>query len=172
MPAAGLAISAAAARGPGAGAGQSDKDLIANFLSYLGGVSLELGQHQRAAEHATAALAVRREHDMHLRTTADLATLAAAHSAIGDSSAALDYARQALALLNSCGGEGPEAPPQDYFLCAQVLVAASETEAACAALTGPLRWQSFLEQAPINRRIIGAAQRVRGLSAQTWFART
>ena len=72
------------------------------------------------------------------------------------------------AILDECGGEGPEFPQQDYFFCYQVLQAVGQPAAAHEALgsahelvtrqaekiANPALRQSFLERVPINRHII------------------
>jgi hypothetical protein len=105
---------------------------------------------------------------MQLNIADDLATLAAAHLAAGDIAQALDDAEQALAILEECGGEGPEFPQRDYFICYQVFSAAGQEKAVRGALqsayslvatradkiTDPALRQSFLERVPINREIV------------------
>src|SRR5688500_2513927 len=65
------------------------------MLSYLATVSLRGGKYTQAVTQANGALAMRRELGLHLRTTADLTTLAAAYRSLGDLAQALDYAQQA-----------------------------------------------------------------------------
>ena len=103
----------------------------------------------------------------------DLATLAAAQMAMGDMAKAVNYAEQALDLLNECSGQGPEAPQQDYFTCYQVLAAAGQDQEARLALqsayelvmaraekiTDPSLRKSFLENVPINRQIAQEVQK-------------
>jgi hypothetical protein len=86
----------------------------------------------------------------------------------GDIEQALVYAQEALTILEECGGEGPESPQRDYFLCHQVLAAAGQAERAQTALqsaydlviaradkmTDPALRQSFLEQVAINHKIV------------------
>jgi tetratricopeptide (TPR) repeat protein/class 3 adenylate cyclase len=152
---------------------QSDKRLISSFYSYLGTISLQVENLEQAIERAHKALAMRRELDMHLWTTADLTTLATAHLARGEKSKALDYAQQAMAILDECQGEGPECPQQDYFVCYQVLHANGKTKIAHQALQSAYRLvmaraekiadptlrQSFLENVPINRQIVQEVQK-------------
>ena len=123
-----------------------------------------------ATELARAALTLRREIDLQLWTTADLTTLAAAYQASGNMPEALQNIQQALTILNDCGGDGPELPQQDYFICYQVLSAAGQVENARAALQAAYNLvmaraekitdlalrQSFLERVPINHEIVGA----------------
>jgi hypothetical protein len=104
------------------------------FLSYLATVSLQIGRLEQAAERAKTALVLRQELDMRLNATDDLATLAAVYLASGDVAEALVYAQQTLTILEECGGQGPEFPQRDYFICYQVLVAAGAPEPARAAL--------------------------------------
>jgi hypothetical protein len=120
---------------------------------------------------------MRRELDMHLWTTDNLATLATAHWLAGRATEALDFAHQALEILDECGGQGPQCPQQDYFMCYEVLSAAREIETARAALQSAydlivvradkivdtaLR-QSFLEGVPINQQIVTEAKHVLGV---------
>ena len=138
------------------------------FLSYLSTVSVQAGRLEQATELAQRALALRRELDLTLLTTADLTTLAAVHLATGDAAQAMDYAQQALTILDGCGGEGPESPHRDYFVCYQVLAAVGQEGTAWAALqsaydlvttradkiTDLAMRQSFLQRVPINREIV------------------
>jgi tetratricopeptide (TPR) repeat protein len=141
---------------------------ISFLLSYLSTVSLQAGRLEEARERAMKALTLRQELDMRLNTTDDLGTLAAVHLSAGDIPEALDIARQALAILDECGGEGPEFPQRDYLICYQALAAAGEAEQAQAALesaydlvmaraekiTDPSLRQSFLERVAVNREIV------------------
>jgi tetratricopeptide (TPR) repeat protein/class 3 adenylate cyclase len=147
---------------------QEDGYLQSLFLSHLGSVSLLTGRLDEALEQAGTALALRRELDLQVWTTADLATLAGAYSAAGQADRALDCARQALTILDDCGGEGPEYPHRDYFVCYQVLSAAGQAAAARTALGSAYKLvmtqaeniidstlrQSFLERVEINRQIV------------------
>ncbi len=152
---------------------QADQYAVSYFLSHLGIVHLRAGRLDQATNRAHEALALRQELDLRLWTTADLTTLAAAYLDAGNVDEALNCARQALTILDECGGEGPEFPHRDYFVCYQVLSAAGENEAANAALesaynlvatqadkiTDPALRQSFLEQVQINRTIMSERKR-------------
>jgi tetratricopeptide (TPR) repeat protein len=149
---------------------QDDKNLISVFLSYLSTVSLAAGRMDQAIEQATTALAMRRELGLELLAADDLALLATAHqrSLPPQVGQALDHARQCLSILDESGGEGPEFPARDYYLCYQVLVANEQTAAARAALSSayrlvearavkiddPAQRQSYLENVPFNRQIL------------------
>jgi tetratricopeptide (TPR) repeat protein len=151
---------------------EHDKYQAAVFLSYQSAVSLQAGRLEQASLRASEALQMRRETGLLLMTTDDLATLAATHLAGADTATALDYARQALAILDDCGGDGPEFPQRDYFTCYQVLAAAGQREAAQTALQSAYNLvmarankiidtalrQSFLEKAAFNQEIVAAHQ--------------
>ncbi len=146
---------------------QADKYQMAYLLSHLALLHLQAGQPAQARERAEAALALRQTLGLRLWTTADLASLASAHNALGEGAQALEYAQQSIALLDECQGEGPEFSHQDYFLCAQVLRAQGQPEAAQAALrsaqtvlqsradriSDPILRQAFLERVPMNQAI-------------------
>jgi tetratricopeptide (TPR) repeat protein len=147
---------------------QDDKYLRSIFATYLSSTYLRLGRLALAIEQAQAALALRQATGLHLFSADNLATLGSAYLAKADPDLALDHARQALAILDECDGEGPEFPQQDYFICYQVLQACGQTEAAQDALgsayrllmrhaekiVDPAMRQSFLERVPGNRQIV------------------
>jgi class 3 adenylate cyclase/predicted ATPase len=154
---------------------QEDKFLIAVFVSYLSTVSLAVGDAGQAIEEAGAALALRQELGLDLLVADDHTVLAAAHqrSRPPDGVQALEHARQAMAILDGCDGEGPEFPQRDYYLCYQVLAAHGQMEAAQAALSSahrlvetraakigdPALHRSFLENVPVNRQIVQEMER-------------
>lgn len=158
---------------------ENNKYEMSFFLSYLATVSLQAGNIKQAIEQAQTALSFRQEKNMRLNMTDDLATLAAAYLAADQLELALGYAQQALAILAECGGEGPETPQRDYFICYRVLTTAGRTEAARAALqsaynivlarakkiSDPNLRQSFLERVAINRQIGAEADKVIGSDA-------
>ncbi len=149
---------------------QDDRRLVASFLSYMGIVSLQLGKLDTAIEQAHKALELHQTLEMRLNGPDNLATLAKAHWLHGDIAQALHYTRQALAILGECGGEGPEFPQRDSFICFQVLSIAGQSEVARSALllaynlvtaradkiADPTLRRSFLEQVAINREIVQA----------------
>ncbi len=144
-----------------------DRYLGSYFFSYLATVSLITGRLEQAIEQANTALA-EREESQRLLTADDLPTLAAAHMALGHLDKAADYARQALTILDECGGVGPEFALRDHFVCYQVLSAAGQEEEAHTALqsayyllmaraekiTDPALRQSFLARVQVNREIV------------------
>jgi hypothetical protein len=147
-------------------------------------VNLRLKQLELAVKHTEAALALRYSLDMRFNTTDDLATLAAIAQASGDMPQALSYVEQFLALLEECGGEGPEFPQRDYYIGYQVLASAGQQERAQTALQAAYNLvmaraekisdlalrRSFLERVAINREIMVEASRVlagsRGMEEQ------
>jgi adenylate cyclase len=147
---------------------QDDKRLVSSFLSYMSMASLRAGRLEQAVERATKALTLRQELDMRWNTADNLATIAAARLATGDNKQALGHAEEALIILGECGGEGPEFPQRDYFLCYQVLKATGQKEAARVALqsayslvtvrtdkiTDPDLRHSFLEKVSVNQEIV------------------
>ena len=150
---------------------QDDRYLISILSSYMSTVSLRLNRLTQAIERANKALTLRRETGLRLSTADDLANLAVIYLAAGDLDKATEYARQSMAILDECQGEGPECPQQDYYFCYQVFAAAGAIESASGALrsacrlvmaraekiTDPALRQSFLESVPINREIVQAA---------------
>jgi class 3 adenylate cyclase/tetratricopeptide (TPR) repeat protein len=153
---------------------QDDKRLIAWFLNCSGVVSLRQGQILVAIEQTQTSLALRQSLEMHLDTADNLANLAIAFLQINDMVQALNYAQQTLTILDMCGGEGPEFPQQDYFICYQIFAVAKQANQAQTALksaynlvmtraakiTDPILRQSFLERVAINREIVAAYQQV------------
>jgi hypothetical protein len=127
-------------------------------------------------ERAEAALARYPELELHSRAADDLATLAATYLATGDTAQAVEYARQALVILDASGEEGPESPSRDYFICYQALAAGGHTERARAVLrsgydlvqaradriTDLVLRKAFLEQVQANRDIVREYERAMG----------
>ncbi len=147
---------------------QLDRDLISTFFSYLSLVSLQADQLPQSIAWAKAALSMRQELGLYLRTADDLATLAMAYLQADQPVEALPHAQQTLTILAQCGGVGPEFPQRAYFICYQVLSAAGQIETARAVLesaynlvltraekiTDPLLRHSFLERVAVNREIV------------------
>ena len=146
---------------------QGDRHLEALYHSELGMVHLQAKRFPQAVEQASRSLAILNEMGLRVSTTSDLSTLALAHLAMDELGQALAYARESLAILDECGGEGPDYPHRDYFVCAQVLAAAGEAQAAERALatarrllqeqaqriSDPAMRRSFLENVTFNRAI-------------------
>jgi len=147
---------------------QNDQYLVSIYLNYLSAINLQQDNFQQAITQAELSLHLRQELKMRFATPDNLAILAAAYLAKDDLAQALDYATQSQAILEECGGEGPEFPQQDYFIIYQVMAAVGRTEWAETALYAaynlvtsraekivePLLRQSFLEQVAINRTIV------------------
>lgn len=144
--------------------------LEAIVLGHLSTVSLAERKFAQSIERAKAALKIRRAHGWELWSTGDLATLAKAYLASGEQAQAQHYAREALKILDDCGGQGPEFPHHDYFTCSQVFSETGQQQTARVALqaayklvmaragkiSDPAMHRSFLEQVPLNRQIVWA----------------
>ncbi|RIK44620.1 MAG: hypothetical protein DCC55_01775 [Chloroflexi bacterium] len=149
---------------------QSDVQLEAICYSDLALVSLSTANYSDAIERALASLAKFRACDLELSTTAVLATLAITHLALGDERMARTYAHQAVALLDACGGDGPDYPQRDYWVCHQVFQTLREPALAQHALqaarrllmtnadkiTDPHMRESFLHNISHNHTILTA----------------
>ena len=153
---------------------EKDEYAFSYFLSHLGIIKLRLGEFDQAIEKATLAAAIRLKSNEEKLTTADLATLAAAHLEKGQTELAVKYAQEAVAILDQCGDMDTEFPHYDYFVCYQTLSAVEQTDDAYAALqsayklvidiaakiTDPAMRKSFLEQTPVNREIIQTVENI------------
>ncbi|MDX1522204.1 MAG: tetratricopeptide repeat protein [Anaerolineae bacterium] len=147
---------------------QSDTYLEASFYNYLSLVNLQSGQFDKVFDQANQALTLRESLGIHSKLVDSFSTLAAGYLNKNDLHNALDYANKSRIMLDEAGGEGPEFPQRDYFICFQVFVAARQHQQAKAALqsaydlvmdrakkiTDPKLRQSFLENVPINRDIV------------------
>jgi len=151
---------------------QENYVLISYFHSHSAILQLNQRAYAAAIEQAQAALTLRRELDLELWTTTDLATLAAAHLALDLPTAATDYAQQALKLLDAHLNEGLESPWRDYFVCSQVFRQAGDLAIANTALrtayeqmqqqaskiSDPTLRQQFLECIPLHQAITATLQ--------------
>lgn len=156
---------------------QKDKGTSSYCFSHLGMVYLAAGRAAEAADCARRALTLRREIGILAWTTADLATLAAAHVALGHEDRAQDHADETHLMLTQGQADEPELPQRDYFTCYQVYAALGQIERARSSLESaysivmnraanildPTLRQSFLECVPMNRVIVQEAQRVTSL---------
>lgn len=147
---------------------QSDQYLVGYFHSLLGLIYLETHEIEAAIFQAQTALRIRRKMDLIIFQADDLTTIASASMITDDSQSALNFAQQAITILNDCGGEGPEFPQRDYYVCYQVYSTAGLRQQAKSALkaahalvqrrankinNADLRL-SFLENVPINHVIL------------------
>ncbi|MBA3468463.1 MAG: tetratricopeptide repeat protein [Herpetosiphonaceae bacterium] len=151
---------------------QEDQVLISYFHSHSAILLLNQGDYAAAIAEAQTALTMRYELNLELWTTADLATLAAAQLALGQTTAAADYAQQALKLLDGHINEGLESPCRDYFVCAQVCRQVGDVTTANAALLTAYEQmqqqaskisdqtlrQQFLDRIPLHQAIAVALQ--------------
>jgi hypothetical protein len=94
---------------------------------------LAMGEATSARDHATAAVAALEKLGLTVMTPADRATLAQASMSLGDREDALSQARQVIAILDACRGEGPDFPHREYRRCAEVLAACGQNDEAAAA---------------------------------------
>ena len=100
---------------------QGDLNLEAIYLGDAALTSLRAGDAQAAIAQAERALLLFAQLDLPLSCTSVHATLAAARLQRGDRAGAQTDVEAALTLLDGCGGEGPDYPQRDYWLCSQVL---------------------------------------------------
>ena len=136
-------------------------------LTHLGHAHLALDQPQAAADSFRAASALRRSIGSHPgQLVDDRAGLASALLALGDLTAGLEQARQALNELAEYGPEQGEYPICVYVQCLRVLQAAGDPDAHLAYQSGlallhqqadsiqdqELR-RTFLERVPFNREL-------------------
>jgi predicted ATPase/class 3 adenylate cyclase len=152
---------------------QHDDWLAANILHYRSTARMHMMDFQGAISYASTALQLRHKLDVRPNEADDLAILALAHLRSGAIDSALNYAQQALAVLDECEGEGPEFPQRNYFLCSQVFAAVGDAATAQRALqaayrliitraekiTDPELRRSFLERVAINRQIVAEMQK-------------
>lgn len=153
---------------------QEDKGTHSYCLSHLAMVYLAAGRASDAIACALQALTIRREIDLLAWTTTDLATLAAAHLALGQHDHAHAYADEAVAMLRRSSTHESELPQRDYFTCYQLYAALGQIKQAhmslqmayaivvsrAAKIPEPASHQSFLERVPMIRTIVREAQRV------------
>jgi tetratricopeptide (TPR) repeat protein len=114
---------------------QGELNLQAIYQSDLALASLLARDWHTAVTQAQRALALFAELEQPLATTVIHAAAAAAQLALGDRGAAAASVRAALTLLDACGGEGPDFPHRDYWLCAQTLAALGQAAEAQRART-------------------------------------
>ena len=147
-----------------------DVSLEAIYLSDLALTSLRAGDCRAAAEQARRSLALFDQLEQPLSSTAVYATLAAAQLSLGEFGAAEAAARAALAILDECGGEGPDFPHRDYWLCAQTLAVLGDVTAARHAeqqavalllqraerISNAALRRSYLTQVAVHAEIIAA----------------
>jgi class 3 adenylate cyclase/tetratricopeptide (TPR) repeat protein len=149
---------------------QNDVRLVSSYLNYLGMAHVQAGNLAGALSSAQEALDIRQRLNLPLAAVDTLATLARLHLLQNEREQALDYAEQVLAILDSCGGEGPEFPQRDSFICYQIFSATHQANRARTALqlardlvmdrankiADPALRHSFLEQVSVNREIMAA----------------
>ncbi|HXF64624.1 MAG TPA: tetratricopeptide repeat protein, partial [Caldilineaceae bacterium] len=140
----------------------------AQYWSEMGLLALRQGKPVDAARLAVKAAAQLRELEVEALATADLCTFAEASHALGDGERAWGSAHEALALLDACGGSGPDYPHRDYYRCAAILEAYDDQAAAARAraaayrllmeraarISDPEVRASYLQAIPIHSAIV------------------
>lgn len=113
-----------------------------------------------------------------MSTTSVLATLATAQWLSDEARDAARSVQRCLEILDGCGGQGPDFPQRDYFMCGQVLEALGELDAArhaylCAhrilneraeRISDSSMRRSYQENVAVHREI---AARVRRLETES-----
>jgi class 3 adenylate cyclase/tetratricopeptide (TPR) repeat protein len=112
---------------------QGDLNLEAIYLGDAALTSLRSGDAGAATAQAERSLTLFMQLDLPLSCTSVYATLAAARLALDDRDGAQAAVQAALALLDGCGGEGPDYPQRDYWQCAEVLAALGDAAGAARA---------------------------------------
>jgi len=100
---------------------QGDVNLEAIYLGDLALAHLRAGDFASAAAKAEQSLGLFAELEQPMSATVVLATLGAAHLGCDDRGAAATAVREALRILDDCGGEGPDYPQRDYWMCGAIL---------------------------------------------------
>jgi len=146
---------------------QNDRHLMAICHSDLALLGLTSKMYSLVDTHAPMAREIFIEIGTPYSATVDLATLGMTALLRGDLKSAVEYTTSLFDLLNKCGGEGPDFPHRDYWMCAQVFSAAGhaiEAEIARIAARRLLLEKadkisdmqmraSFLENVSFNREI-------------------
>lgn len=110
-----------------------DPHVTAQLRGELGLTLLALGDAAAALDHARNAITTLEELGLRVMTPADRATAAQAALLLNERDSALAYAREAIAILDGCRGEGPDFPHREYRRCGEVLAACDLPEEAAAA---------------------------------------
>ncbi len=162
------------AEGLAIGEKQENAFMVAAFISQQSILNLLKGGHTDAARLAATALDSRTELGVEATASDNLAVLALANTRLGQLAQAGQWADLALQILDTTGGEGLENPIQDYWFCYQVLAGLGQDERSRQVLGNALRLvqrnaermieaqmrQSYLENVPACREILGEARRL------------
>lgn len=106
---------------------QGEVNLEAIYLSDIALAQLMAHNLEAAAEGAQRSITLFDQLEQPLSSTVAYATLAAAQLALGRRQEAETSVRKAVAILDACGGEGPDFPHRDYWLCFHTLAALGHT---------------------------------------------
>ncbi len=146
---------------------RQDRQLEAICHSDLAILRMVQQKYSQAIDEAQQAQALYAAIGMPYMATADFATQAQAALALDRPAEAIVFAEQAIALLETCAGDGPDFPHRDYWHCAQVFGsvgrladAENAQTTACRLLrekaekiANPMLRRSFLENVTFNREI-------------------
>jgi len=150
-----------------------DTFLEALYLGELAAINLENQRLPNAIEYSLKNLAFYAEQDSPPSVIDDITRLAIIYSQSERRTSAMQYAEQAMQLLDECEGEGVDYPHRDYFRCYKVFSLHGDTEQAMQALKSADRLlqekaakisdaemrRSFLENVSFNAEILQEAER-------------
>ncbi len=93
-----------------------------------------------ARQEAAAVCAILDELDLKIMSTPDLTTQGRAALAVGDRTAAAQFAQAAWQILLDCNGQGPDVPQRDAYFCAMIFAALGDHDRARQALDRARTW--------------------------------
>ncbi|MCB0186301.1 MAG: tetratricopeptide repeat protein, partial [Caldilineaceae bacterium] len=155
---------------------QGDTHLSAIYCNDLALVYLRLALYEEAILYAKRSLENFSTLELELSTTNSLAILAASYLALRQPQEALDFAHQAVQILDDCEGIGPDYPQRDYWMCFQVFDTLGEATAArhafqrsytllqqqAARMIDPAIRLSYLQNIPYHKEIMAKAAQLSG----------
>jgi len=153
-----------------------DRLLEALYVGELAMIDFENQNFDSAVKRSMRNVEYHFEQDSAVSVTDDLTRLAIVHQQFGEPNIAIQYAEQAIQILDDCKGEGPDYPHRDYFRCYQVFSANKQMEkagrllkTACRILQDKVNKisdedmrRSFLENVSFNAEIQKEAERYFG----------
>ncbi len=153
---------------------QGNTFMRAAFLSQHAILRVMAGDNDAAVQLATSALDARIELGLDTLITDNLAVLGLACARMHQLDQAIEWTNQALQILDSTGGEGPENPAQDYLFCYRTLILLGQDENARHTLANALHLikqsadrildphirQSYLDNVPTCRQVLEEARQL------------